>query len=90
MSLLYDEGQLAIATESRRVREARIASEARLLLLEKSGEFHKPYWETAKEQGWTALALPEAYRGRKLRLVELGLIAFQIGHSLAGAPLLTS
>lgn len=90
MSLLYDEGQLAIATESRRVLEARIMPEALLPLLEQSGQYHAPYWETAKEQGWTALALPEAYGGLDLGLVELGLIAFQIGRSLAGAPFLTS
>ena len=90
MSLLYDEGQLAIATESRRVLEARIAPEALLALLEQSGQFHLPYWDTAKEQGWTALALPERYGGLDLGLVELGLIAIQIGRSLAGAPFLTS
>lgn len=90
MSLLYDEGQLAIATESRRVLEARITPEALLPLLEQSGQYHASFWETAKEQGWTALALPEAYGGLDLGLVELGLIAFQIGRSLAGAPFLTS
>jgi acyl-CoA dehydrogenase len=90
MSLLYDDGQLAIATESRRVLEARVAPEALLPLLEQSGQYHTPYWDMAKEQGWTALALPEAYGGLDLGLVELGLIAFQIGRSLAGAPFLTA
>lgn len=90
MSLLYDEGQLAIATESRRVLEARVTTEALLPLLEKSGEFHAPFWETAIEQGWTALALPESYGGLDLSLVELGLIALQAGRSLSGAPFLTS
>ncbi len=90
MSLLYDESQLAIATESRRVLEARTATEALLPLLEQSGQYHTPYWDIAKEQGWTALALPESYGGLDLGLVELGLIAFQIGRSLAGAPFLTS
>jgi acyl-CoA dehydrogenase len=90
MSLLYDEGQQAIATESRRVLEARVAPEALLPLLEMTGEFHAPFWETAKEQGWTALALPEAYGGLDLSLIELGLIAHQAGRSLSGAPFLTS
>ncbi|RDV06560.1 acyl-CoA dehydrogenase [Sphingorhabdus pulchriflava] len=90
MSLLYDEGQLAIATESRRVLEARISPEALLPLLELQGAFHEAYWDTAKEQGWTALALPEAYGGLELSLVELGLIAHQAGRSLSGAPFLTS
>jgi acyl-CoA dehydrogenase len=90
MSLLYDEGQQAIADESRRVLEARVPLDALLPLLEQQGEFHAPFWETAKEQGWTALALPEAYGGLDLTLVELGLIAFQAGRSLSGAPFLTS
>ena len=90
MSLLYDESQLAIASESRRVLEARVTVDALLPLLEAEGEIHTPYWETAKEQGWTALALPEVYGGLDLSLVELGLIAHQVGRSLAGAPFLTS
>lgn len=90
MSILYDEGQQAIATESRRVLEARVNKEELLPLLETSGQYHKGFWTTAKEQGWTALALPEAYGGLDLGLVELGLIAHQAGRSLSGAPFLTS
>jgi acyl-CoA dehydrogenase len=90
MSLLYDEGQKAIAEESRRVLEARVQVEHLLALLEKQGEYHAAFWDTAKEQGWTALALPEAYGGLDLTLVELGLIAFQAGRTVSGAPFLTS
>lgn len=90
MTILYDEGQQAIATESRRVLEARISKDALLPLLESVGEYHRPFWDTAKEQGWTALALPEAHDGLGLGLIELGLIAHQAGRSLSGAPFLTS
>jgi acyl-CoA dehydrogenase len=90
MSLLYDEGQLAIAEESRRVLEARVQTKQLLALLEQQDEFHTPFWETAKEQGWTALALPEAFGGLDLSLVELGLIALQAGRTVSGAPFLTS
>lgn len=90
MSLLYDEGQLAIAAETRKVLEARVQTRELLALLEQQGEFDAPFWETAKQQGWTALALPEAYGGLDLSLVELGLIALQVGRKLAGAPFLTS
>ena len=90
MSLLYDEGQLAIAAETRKVLEARVQIKELLALLEQRGKFHGPFWETAKQQGWTSLALPEAYGGLDLSLVELGLIALQTGRSLAGAPFLTS
>lgn len=90
MSILHDEGQQAIATESRRVLEARIGKDDLLPLLQTSGRYHEGFWTTAKEQGWTALALPEAYGGLDLGLVELGLIAHQAGRSLSGAPFLTS
>ena len=89
MSLLYDEGQLAIATESRRVLEARIDPATLLPLLEKQGEFHAAYWETAKEQGWCGIAIPEEHGGLGLGLIELGVVAHQIGRSLAGASFLT-
>ena len=90
MSLLYDEGQLAIGNESRRILEARVEPAQMLPLLEKQGEYHAGFWEMATEQGWTALALPEAHGGLDLGLVELGLIALQAGRSLSGAPFLTS
>ncbi|WP_432770449.1 MAG: acyl-CoA/acyl-ACP dehydrogenase [Sphingopyxis sp.] len=90
MSILYDDGQQAIATESRRVIEARMDKDALLPLLETTGHYHDGFWSTAKEQGWTALALPEAYGGLDLGLVELGLIAHQAGRSVSGAPFLTA
>ncbi len=90
MSILYDEGQQAIATESRRALEARVGKDDLLPLLQASGQYHQAFWTTAKEQGWTALALPEAYGGLALGLVELGLIAHQAGRTLSGAPFLTS
>jgi acyl-CoA dehydrogenase len=90
MSILYDEGQQAIATESRRALEARVSKDDLLPLLQTSGQYHDGFWTTAKEQGWTALALPEAHGGLALGLVELGLIAHQAGRTLSGAPFLTS
>jgi acyl-CoA dehydrogenase len=89
MSILYDEGQQAIATESRRVLDARTSKERLLTLLEKTGEFDQPFWDTAVEQGWTALAIPEEHGGLGLGLVELGLVAQACGAATSGAPFLT-
>src|SRR3546814_3226637 len=55
-----------------------------------SSYLHAAYWDTAKERGWTALALPETFGGLALGLVELGLVAHQAGRMLSGAPFLTS
>ena len=90
MSLLYDDAQLAIAQEARRALEAQSRTETLLALLEQTGSYDTGYWMLAKEQGWTAATLPENYGGLGLSLVELGLIAFQIGRVLAGAPFLTT
>ncbi|MCW1384755.1 acyl-CoA/acyl-ACP dehydrogenase [Novosphingobium sp. KCTC 2891] len=88
MSILYDEGQQAIATESRRVLDAR-ANKARLLgLLERVGAWDEMFWNTAVEQGWTALAISEEHGGLGLGLTELGLVAQATGAATAGAPFL--
>ncbi|HVR91981.1 MAG TPA: acyl-CoA dehydrogenase family protein [Novosphingobium sp.] len=89
MSILYDEGQQAIATESRRVLDARVSKERLLGLLEQVGQFEAPFWDTAVEQGWTALAIPEEHGGLGLGLTELGLVAQASGAATAGAPFLT-
>jgi acyl-CoA dehydrogenase len=90
MSILYDDEQQAIADAARRVLAAR-ADKARLLgLLERTGEYDTAFWDTAVEQGWTALAVPEAHGGLGLGLVELGLVAQASGAATAGAPFLTS
>ncbi|THG37838.1 acyl-CoA dehydrogenase family protein [Sphingomonas olei] len=90
MSLLYDDGQLAIASESRRVLEAKVSLEAQLPLLETQGAYDTAFWAIAREQGWTALAMPERHGGIDLGLVELGLVALQAGRSLSGAPFVTT
>lgn len=90
MSILYDEGQQAIATESRRVLDARMDKGRLLKLLEQVGEHDQPFWDTAVEQGWTALAIPEEHGGLGLGLIELGLVAQACGAATSGAPFLTS
>lgn len=89
MSILYDEGQQAIATESRRVLDARTSKDRLLALLEAQGQIDQPFWDTAIVQGWTALAIAEDHGGLGLGLIELGLVAQASGAVTAGAPFLT-
>jgi acyl-CoA dehydrogenase len=89
MSILYDEGQQAIGNESRRVLDARTSKERLLGLLEQQGQVDAPFWQTAVDQGWTALAIPEDHGGLGLGLIELGLVAQASGAATAGAPFLT-
>src|SRR5215203_2571743 len=90
MSILYDDGQQAIASESRRVAEARGDKARALALLETVGAYDHAFWQTAIEQGWTGLAIPEQFGGIGLSLVELGIVAQACGGALSGAPFLTS
>lgn len=89
MSILLDDGQIAIANESRRVLDARVSKDRLLELLEQEGEVDESFWRTAVEQGWTALAIPEASGGLGLGLTELGLVAQATGAATSGAPFLT-
>lgn len=67
-----------------------MSDERHLANLERIGAYDEAFWTTAKEQGWTALALPESFGGLDLGLIELGQIAHQAGRTLSGAPFLTS
>ena len=88
MSILYDEEQQAIAREAARVLAARHDKARLLALLEQTGAWDEPFWQTCIEQGWTALAIPEAHGGLGLGLVELGIVAQACGTATAGAPFL--
>lgn len=90
MSILYNEDQHAIAEQARRVIEARTSKDRLLALLETTGEVDRSFWDMAREQGWTGLALPEDFGGLGLGLVEMGLIAQASGATTAGAPFLTT
>ncbi len=90
MSILYDEDQQAIAREARRVLDARTDKARLLALLEQTGDYDRSFWETAVAQGWTGIAIPEAYGGLGLGLIEVGLVAQASGTMTAGAPFLTS
>jgi len=90
MSILYDEGQQAIASESRRVLDAQTDKTRLLGLLEQTGACDKPFWDTLVEQGWTGIGIAEEHGGLGLGLIELGLVAQACGVATAGAPFLTS
>ena len=90
MSILYDEGQEAIANEAGRICAARSDKARSLELLEKVGAYDVPFWQTAIEQGWTGLAIPEEFGGLGLSLIELGIVAQACGGTISGAPFLTA
>ncbi|MET0373616.1 MAG: acyl-CoA dehydrogenase family protein [Rhizorhabdus sp.] len=88
MTILYDEQQQAIADEAGRILAARYDGERLKQLLETTGQHDAVFWDTAKEQGWTAIGIPEEEGGIGLGLVELGLVAEACGAVACGAPFL--
>ncbi len=52
---------------------------------------HEPaLWQAFAEQGYCATLIPEAHGGLGLGVTEAGLIAEEIGHTLAAAPFLST
>ena len=90
MSLLYDEAQQAIAAEAARVLAAETRTETLLALADREGQHDGHFWDIAKGQGWTGIAIPEEYGGLGLGLIEQGLIAEACGANAVGAPFLTT
>lgn len=88
MSILYDEGQLAIAENAASVLAARYDKSRLLALLEQTGGHDETFWRTCIDQGWTALAVPEEHGGLGLCLIELGIVAQACGGATSGAPFL--
>lgn len=89
MSVLYDEVQEAMAREAGRVLTSRHDKDRLLGLLETTGAFDETFWQTAIEQGWSAILVPEEFGGLGLGLLEAGIVAQAAGAVTAGAPFLT-
>lgn len=90
MSILYTEEQQQIQDAARRMLADGYSAERLRNLLEAPGRYDETHWQACREMGWTALAIPEAYDGLGLGLLELALVAEAGGRSLCGSPFLLS
>ena len=88
MALLYDDGQRAIQREAVRVVEAATDKQLLLGLIDGPGAIDEALWRTVRDQGWTALGIPEAHGGIGLGLTELGIVCQALGAAPAGVPFL--
>ncbi|MFQ5418253.1 MAG: acyl-CoA dehydrogenase family protein, partial [Myxococcota bacterium] len=57
-------------------------------VMEGPGGYAPDLWKQLAELGWTGLALPEAYGGAGLGMVELCVVLEELGRSLAPVPFL--
>lgn len=90
MQLEWTEEQTLIRDQAQRLL-AECGARARTRdLLDRLGEIDQNLWQHAVETGWTAVPVPEEYQGLGLGMVELALIAEQIGREAASVPFLAS
>jgi len=91
VSILYTDEQKQIGESARRFFSDSYSGADLKDLLEVPGRYDHGFWQVCCDMGWTALAIPPAYGGLGLGLIEFGLVAEAAGRAVVGAPfLLTS
>lgn len=90
MALLLDDQQLAIQREAERIVAQTSDTAGLLALLEQRGAYDERLWQVARDNGWTAVAVPENAGGLGLGLSEVGLTAQALGGAPAGFPFVLS
>jgi alkylation response protein AidB-like acyl-CoA dehydrogenase len=55
-----------------------------------AGSYDKDAWSEICELGWPGIAIPEAYEGQGLGVVELVILCEQLGYACAPTPLLSN
>ena len=59
----------------------------RSILEDESQYYSKELWSEVSSMGWTATSIPEEYGGLGLGMLELCVVAEELGRSLAPIPL---
>ena len=65
-------------------------SAVRIVLEDNSNYYSSDLWKSISEMGWTGTAIPEEYGGLGLGMLELCIIAEELGRSLAPTPFSSS
>lgn len=88
MSWILDEQRRMLRDSAQNfLAERAPVSQLRALRDTRDAHGHSPaLWRAFGEQGYSAALVPEAYGGLALGVAEAGLIAEQIGHTLASSP----
>jgi len=91
MRFSLSEDQLSIQSTAREFLAARYPfSEVRRLALEEERGFTDEQWSEMVELGWPGLAIPEEHGGLGLGMVELAVLAEELGYAVAPTPLPSS
>ena len=87
MNFDFSEDQKFLAGEARKFLKAQCtAAHVREVLDDKAKSHHEGVWKRVVEMGWLGTAIPEEYGGLGLGMLELCVIAEEMGRSLAPVP----
>lgn len=88
MAFLLNDDQRQIADLADRALAETYSGNRLKDLLESSADYDRAFWALARDLGWTALGVPEAFGGLGLGLIEQGLVSQACGRAVCGAPFL--
>lgn len=88
--LTHSAEQTQLRESCREVLEREMSIESVRERLESDSGWDRRCWKTIRELGWTGVAVPEAFDGVGLGLVEVGLLAEEFGRLVQPGPFLTS
>ena len=87
MNFDFSEDQKFLAGEARKFLSGQCTSaHVREVLDNKDKSYHEALWKQVVEMGWLGTAIPEAYGGLGLGMLELCVIAEEMGRALAPVP----
>ena len=90
MDLTLDDDQLLLAESARQLFERTYTTESAREAEEQPDGFSADLWKQAVELGWPGIALPEDVGGAGYGLLELAILAEELGRGAATLPLLSS
>ena len=90
MDFAFSEEQEMLRETARRFLDDKAPSETVRELMETDAGFDEGHWSEIAQQGWQAMAIPEAYGGAGFSFLEQAILMEEMGRSLFPAPYLSS
>ena len=91
MNFDFSDDQKLLRDQARRFLQDKCdRSLVRSILEDSDQKYSKNLWKEISEMGWTGTAIPEEYGGLGLGMLELCVIAEELGRSLAPTPFSSS
>jgi alkylation response protein AidB-like acyl-CoA dehydrogenase len=90
MNFQFSEEAEALRTEARRFLAAESANSKARAVMDSGGDIDEGLWRRIVELGWTGLRVPEEYGGLGLSVLELCVLAEEVGRALTPVPFSSS